>query len=74
MSITILNSLEESKLHFRWRGSVLRHPRALEPFTQSYLSADSLTELCFSTKAGGNSRGEGSVLGGLGLLDGDNRY
>jgi uncharacterized protein (AIM24 family) len=26
-------------------------------------------------KAGGNSRGEGSVLGGLGnLLDGDNRY
>jgi uncharacterized protein (AIM24 family) len=26
MSITILNSLEESRTPFRWRGSVLRHP------------------------------------------------
>jgi hypothetical protein len=48
---------------------------ALELFTYNlYLSADSLTELLLQHLKQ-DSRGEGSVLGGLGnLLDGDNRY
>jgi hypothetical protein len=47
-----------------------------EPFTYNhYLSADSQIELLLQHQKGGNSRGEGSLLGGLGnLLDGDNRF
>jgi uncharacterized protein (AIM24 family) len=53
--------------------ATLRGPGTV--YIQSLPSADSLTELLLQHLKGGSSRGEGSVLGGLGnLLDGDNRY
>jgi uncharacterized protein (AIM24 family) len=52
--------------------ATLRGPGTV--YIQSLPSADSLTELLLQHLKE-NSRGEGSVLGGLGnLLDGDNRY
>jgi uncharacterized protein (AIM24 family) len=73
--VEILNSLE-SKTPFSVEGlfyATLRGPGTV--YIQSLPFSRLADRMCFSTKAGGNSRGEGSVLGGLGnLLDGDNRY
>jgi uncharacterized protein (AIM24 family) len=70
MSITILNSLEESKTPFsveRVYSTTLRGPGTVYiqslPFSRL---ADRI--IASAPKAGGNSQWEGSIIGGLGNL------
>jgi hypothetical protein len=75
MSITILNSLAESRTHFGGEGCSMPPFAALEPFMYNrYLSADSLIELLLQHQKQVEIAAVKEATGGLGnLLDGDNR-
>jgi hypothetical protein len=76
MWIMISSSSAESKLDFGGEGLFYATLHAVRLFIQS-LPFSRLADriIASAPRAGGDSRGEGSLLGGLGnLLDGDNRF
>jgi hypothetical protein len=75
MWIMISSSSAESKLDFGGEGYFTLH-LVLEPFMIQSLPFSRLADriIASAPRAGGDSRGEGSLLGLGNLLDGDNRF
>jgi hypothetical protein len=76
MWIMISSSLAESKLDFGGEGLFYATPRSWNRLC-TIITLQRLADriIASAPRAGGDSRGEGSLLGGLGnLLDGDNQF
>jgi hypothetical protein len=58
------------KTRFWWRRIILRYTAVLEPFMYNHYPSVDLADriIASAPRAGGDSRGEGSLLGGLGNL------